>query len=135
MTHQSAFIAVVGRPNVGKSTLVNRIVGEKVAIVSQKPQTTRNRIAGVLSGQDYQMVFIDTPGVHNPKNKLGDFMVKTAFDATRDVEAVLFMVNAARGVDDEDIVILERLVKGGLPVVAVVNKTDKAGKAEESGSG
>lgn len=128
MTHQSAFIAVVGRPNAGKSTLVNRIVGEKVAIVSKKPQTTRNRIVGVLTGRDYQMVFIDTPGVHDPKNRLGEFMVKTAFDATRDVEAVLFLVDAVRGVNEADISILERLIKGGLPVVAAVNKTDKAGK-------
>ncbi len=128
MTHHSAFIAVVGRPNAGKSTLVNRIVGEKVAIVSKKPQTTRNRIVGVLTGRDYQMVFIDTPGVHDPKNRLGEFMVKTAFDATRDVDAVLFLVDAVRGVNDADIGILERLIKGGLPVVAAVNKTDKAGK-------
>lgn len=119
---------MVGRPNAGKSTLVNRIVGEKVAIVSKKPQTTRNRIVGVLTGRDYQMVFIDTPGVHDPKNRLGEFMVKTAFDATRDVEAVLFLVDAVRGVNEADISILERLIKGGLPVVAAVNKTDKAGK-------
>jgi GTP-binding protein Era len=128
VTHQSAFIAVVGRPNVGKSTLVNRIVGEKVAIVSVKPQTTRNRITGVLSGRDYQMVFIDTPGVHDPMTKLGEYMVKTTFDATRDVEAVLFMVDAARGVTDADIDLLGRLIKGGLPVVAAVNKVDKAGR-------
>ena len=128
MTHQSAFIAVVGRPNAGKSTLVNRIVGEKVAIVSKKPQTTRNRITGVLSGRDYQMVFVDTPGVHDPKNRLGEYMVKTAFDAMRDVEAVLFLVDASRGVTEQDVEILGRLLKGGLPVVAAVNKTDKAGK-------
>jgi GTP-binding protein Era len=128
VTHQSAFIVVVGRPNVGKSTLVNRIVGEKVAIVSQKPQTTRNRVVGVLSGRDYQMVFIDTPGVHDPATRLGEYMVKTAFDATRDVEAVLFLVDAAHGVTDADLGLLGRLIKGGLPVVAAVNKTDKAGK-------
>ncbi len=128
MTHQSAFIAVVGRPNAGKSTLVNRIVGEKVAIVSMKPQTTRNRITGVLSGHDFQMVFVDTPGLHDPKNKLGEYMMKTALDATRDVEAVLFMVDANRGVTETDLEILGRLIKGGMPVVAVVNKTDKAGK-------
>ena len=128
MTHQSAFIAVVGRPNVGKSTLVNRFVSAKVAIVSKKPQTTRNRIVGVLTGRDYQMVFLDTPGVHDPKNKLGEYMVKTAFDATRDVEAVLFLVDAVRGAGETDIEILTRLLKGGLPVVVAVNKTDTAGK-------
>lgn len=128
MEHQSAFIAIVGRPNVGKSTIMNRIVGAKVAIVSKKPQTTRNKIVGVLTGQDYQMVFLDTPGVHMPRNRLGEFMVKTAFDSARDVEAVLFMCDAQRGVEQEDLGILERLLKAGMPVVAAVNKTDAAGK-------
>ena len=76
MDFQSAFIAIVGSPNVGKSTLINFIVGAKVAIVSKKPQTTRNKIAGIVTGKDYQMVFLDTPGIHTPKNKLGEFMVK-----------------------------------------------------------
>jgi len=126
--HQSAFIAIVGRPNVGKSTIMNRIVGAKVAIVSKKPQTTRNKIVGVLTGQDYQMVFLDTPGVHTPRNRLGEYMVKTAFDSARDVEAILFMCDAQRGAEQEDMDILEKLLKGGLPVVAAVNKTDAAGK-------
>lgn len=126
--HKSAFIAIVGRPNVGKSTIINQIVGAKVAIVSKKPQTTRSRISGIITGQDYQMVFLDTPGVHAPRNKLGDFMVKTALDATRDVEAILFMCDAQRGVEPEDLDLFSRLLKGGLPVVAAVNKTDAAGK-------
>ena len=128
MEHKSAFIAIVGRPNVGKSTIMNRIVGAKVAIVSKKPQTTRSRISGVVTGKDYQMVFLDTPGVHAPRTKLGEYMVKTALDSARDVEAILFMVDAQRGVDQEDIELLERLLKGGLPIAAVVNKTDAAGK-------
>lgn len=128
MNHKSAFIAIVGRPNVGKSTLMNRIVGAKVAIVSKKPQTTRNKIVGIVTGQDYQIVFLDTPGMHTPHNKLGEYMVKTTFDATRDVEAVLFMCDAKRGVQSEDVELLERLIRGGLPVVAAVNKTDAAGK-------
>ncbi len=128
MEHKSAFIAIVGKPNVGKSTLMNRIVGAKVAIVSKKPQTTRSKIAGIITGRDYQIVFLDTPGVHIPRNRLGEYMVKTAFDATRDVEAVLFMCDAKRGIEQDDLDILERLVKGGLPVVTVVNKTDAAGK-------
>jgi GTP-binding protein Era len=82
---------------VGKSTLVNNMVGEKVAIVSRKPQTTRNRITGILSGEDWQMVFLDTPGIHTPKDKLGEYMVKTAFDTLRDVDGVLFVCDAARG--------------------------------------
>jgi GTP-binding protein Era len=126
--HQSAFIAIVGRPNVGKSTIMNSIVGAKVAIVSKKPQTTRNKIVGVLTGQDYQMVFLDTPGVHTPRNRLGEYMVRTAFDSARDVEAILFMCDAQRGVEQEDLDILDKLLKGGAPVVAAVNKTDAAGK-------
>ena len=113
---------------MGKSTIMNRIVGAKVAIVSKKPQTTRSRISGVVTGKDYQMVFLDTPGVHAPRTKLGEYMVKTALDSARDVEAILFMVDAQRGVDQEDIELLERLLKGGLPIAAVVNKTDAAGK-------
>lgn len=127
MEHKSAFIAIVGRPNVGKSTLMNRMVGAKVAIVSQKPQTTRNRISGVLTGQGYQMVFLDTPGLHQPKNRLGDFMVKAAFDSARDVEAVLFLCDARRGVEQDDLDILQKLLRSGLPVLAVINKIDAAG--------
>ncbi len=128
MEHKSAFIAIVGRPNAGKSTLMNRLVGAKVAIVSQKPQTTRSRISGVVTGKDYQMVFLDTPGVHSPRNRLGEYMVKTAFDSARDVEAILLMLDAQRGIEQEDMALLDKLLKGGLPVVAAVNKTDAAGR-------
>ena len=130
MEHKSAFIAIVGSPNVGKSTLINYIVGSKVAIVSDKPQTTRNRIAGVVSGADFQMVFLGTPGVHSPKNKLGEYMVKTAFDSTRDVEAVLFVCDAKHGLGDRDKEILQRLIKGGLPILGAVNKTDAVRKEQ-----
>ena len=128
MEHKSAFIAIVGRPNVGKSTIMNRIVGAKVAIVSKKPQTTRNKIAGVVTGQDYQMVFLDTPGVHSPRNRLGEYMVKTAYDSARDVEAILFMCDAQRGIEQEDLDILQKLLRSGSTIVAAVNKTDAAGK-------
>lgn len=128
MEHKSAFIAIVGRPNVGKSTIMNRIVGAKVAIVSKKPQTTRNKIAGVVTGQDYQMVFLDTPGVHSPRNRLGEYMVKTAYDSARDVEAILFMCDAQRGIEQEDLDILQKLLRSGSAIVAAVNKTDAAGK-------
>lgn len=124
MEHKSAFIAIVGSPNVGKSTLMNYIVGSKVAIVSGKPQTTRNKIVGVVTGRDFQMVFLDTPGVHSPKNKLGEYMVKTAFDSARDVEAVLFVCDGKYGLGERDKGILRQLIKGGLPIVAAVNKTD-----------
>ena len=126
MEHKSAFIAIVGSPNVGKSTFINFVVGSKVAIVSDKPQTTRNRIAGVVSGQDFQMVFLDTPGVHEPKNKLGEYMVKTAMDSARDVEAVLFVCDAKYGLGDRDKGIVRKLVSGGAPVVGAVNKADIA---------
>lgn len=126
MEHKSAFIAIVGSPNVGKSTFINFVVGSKVAIVSDKPQTTRNRIAGVVSGQDFQMVFLDTPGVHEPKNKLGEYMVKTAMDSARDVEAVLFVCDAKYGLGDRDKGIVKKLVSGGAPVVGAVNKADIA---------
>lgn len=126
MEHKSAFIAIVGSPNVGKSTFINFVVGSKVAIVSDKPQTTRNRIAGVVSGKDFQMVFLDTPGVHEPKNKLGEYMVKTAMDSARDVEAVLFVCDAKYGLGDRDKGIVKKLVSGGAPVVGAVNKADIA---------
>ena len=128
MEHKSAFIAIVGSPNVGKSTLMNYLVGAKVAIVSKKPQTTRNKIVGIVTGRDYQMVFLDTPGVHDPKNKLGEFMVKTAFDTTRDVEAVLFVCDAKHGLGKRDRAILQQLQKGGLPIIVAVNKTDAVDK-------
>lgn len=131
MDTRSAFIAVVGSPNVGKSTLVNRMVGEKVAIVSKKPQTTRNRIAGVLTEGDSQMVFLDTPGIHAPKDKLGEYMVKTAFDALRGVDAVLFVCDADFGLGERDMAILKELGRCEAPVIAAVNKTDIAG-AEKS---
>lgn len=127
MDTKSAFIAIVGSPNVGKSTLVNRIVGEKVAIVSKKAQTTRNRITGILTEGDSQMVFLDTPGIHTPKDKLGEYMVKTAFDSLRDVDAVLFMCDADYGLGERDMRVLQELKKCKAPVIAAVNKTDIAG--------
>ena len=129
MEHKSAFIAIVGSPNVGKSTLINHIVGAKVAIVSVKPQTTRNKIVGVVTGDKFQMVFLDTPGVHEPKNKLGEYMVKTAMESTRGVEAVLFLCDAKYGIGERDKGLLEKLVKGGLPIVGAVNKIDLVDKA------
>lgn len=129
MEHKSAFIAIVGSPNVGKSTLINHIVGAKVAIVSVKPQTTRNKIVGVVTGKGFQMVFLDTPGVHEPKNKLGEYMVKTAMESTRGVEAVLFLCDAKYGIGDRDKALLIRLVKGGLPIVGAVNKIDLVERA------
>ncbi|PAD21841.1 GTPase Era [Terribacillus saccharophilus] len=121
----SGFISIIGRPNVGKSTLLNRFVGQKISIMSDKPQTTRNRIQGVLTQDDAQFIFIDTPGIHKPKHKLGDFMVKTAENTMNEVDAVMFMVNAEEGYGRGDQFILERLQRVEGPVFLVLNKIDK----------
>lgn len=123
--HKSGFVAIVGRPNVGKSTLLNRIVGQKIAIMSDKAQTTRNKIQGVYTTEEAQLIFIDTPGIHKPKHRLGDFMVETAYSALREVDAVLFMIAAddKRGRGDD--FIIERLKNVASPVYLIINKIDK----------
>lgn len=95
--HKSGFVCLIGRPNVGKSTLLNRVIGQKVAIMSDKPQTTRNKIQGVYTDNDAQIIFIDTPGIHKPKHKLGDFMMKVAKDTLREVDIILYLVEANEG--------------------------------------
>lgn len=124
MEFKSGFIALTGSPNVGKSTLLNALVGTKIAIVSKKPQTTRSRITGVLTREEYQMVFMDTPGLQTPKNKLGEFMLKTAEQTARDVDAVLFVADAKVGVREKDEEILKRLGTGETPLVIALNKID-----------
>lgn len=121
---KSGFIAIIGRPNVGKSTFMNQMIGQKIAIMSNKAQTTRNRIQGVLTTDDAQMVFIDTPGIHKPKHRLGDFMVKVAEDTLNEVDAVLFMINAQEGYGKGDQYILDRLQQVRRPVFLVINKID-----------
>ncbi|NBJ68553.1 MULTISPECIES: GTPase Era [Clostridia] len=121
---KSGFIAIIGRPNVGKSTFMNRVIGQKIAIMSDKPQTTRNKIQGVLTLPDAQMVFIDTPGIHKPKHQLGDFMVKTAINTLNEVDAILFMINAGEGYGKGDQFIIDRLQKVNKPVYLIVNKID-----------
>lgn len=123
--HKSGFVAIVGRPNVGKSTLLNRIVGQKIAIMSDKAQTTRNKIQGVYTTKDMQMIFIDTPGIHKPKHRLGDYMVNEAYGALQEVEAVLFMISADEKRGKGDNLIIERLQKLSIPVFLVINKIDK----------
>ena len=123
--HKSGFVAIVGRPNVGKSTLLNRIVGQKIAIMSDKAQTTRNKIQGVYTTDDAQLIFIDTPGIHKPKHRLGDFMVETAYSALREVDAVLFMIAADEKRGKGDDFIIERLKTVDSPVYLVINKIDK----------
>ncbi len=123
--HRSGFVAVVGRPNVGKSALVNRLVGQKVAITAAVPQTTRSRVSGILTRPDVQIVFIDTPGLHQPQHRLGEWMVDQALRALGDADVVLFVLDAARGVTAEDEQVAARLPASRPPVVAVLNKADR----------
>ncbi|CAM3946980.1 GTPase Era [Catellicoccus marimammalium] len=123
--HKSGFVALIGRPNVGKSTLLNRIVGQKVAIMSDKAQTTRNKIQGVYTTEDAQIIFIDTPGIHKPKSRLGDFMVESAYSALHEVDAICFLVSADQKMGRGDEFIIERLRKVDTPVYLVINKIDK----------
>lgn len=127
-TFKSGFISIVGRPNVGKSTLLNQIIGQKIAIISDKPQTTRNNILGVLTRDDMQIVFVDTPGIHRPFTKLGETMMKSADSAMRDADAVLFLVEPEREPGKTELKILEDLKQTGIPVILVVNKVDKVKK-------
>ncbi len=120
---RSAFILISGRPNVGKSTLMNALVGEKVAIVSKKPQTTRGRIAGVLTSGDDQYVFLDTPGLHKPHNLLGEYMMKTIGSASQDADAVIFVVDASKNLNTAETEALDAYSKSG-NVILVINKTD-----------
>lgn len=122
--YKSGFIAIIGRPNVGKSTFLNHVVGQKIAIMSDKPQTTRNKIQGVVTTDEYQMVFIDTPGIHKPKHRLGDFMVKIAEDTLNEVDAIMFMIDAEKGYGRGDQFIIDRLVSVKTPVFLIINKID-----------
>ncbi|MBS4461931.1 GTPase Era [Aerococcaceae bacterium zg-B36] len=121
---KSGFVAIIGRPNVGKSTLLNRLIGQKIAIMSDKAQTTRNRIQGVYTDDEAQIIFIDTPGIHKPKHALGDFMVNTAYSALKGVDAVLFVVNASQKIGPGDRLIMERLKNLEVPVFLLINKID-----------
>ena len=125
---KSGFAAIIGQPNVGKSTLLNRFAGGKIAITSNKPQTTRNIIRAIVTEPDYQLVFVDTPGIHAPKTRLGTYMVKSAETAVLDVDAVLFMVKPDTKISDTEISIIERLKKLKSPVFLVINKIDTVDK-------
>ncbi len=127
---KTAFIAIVGRPNVGKSTLLNALLGEKLAIVSKKPQTTRNRITGILTEGENQFVFLDTPGMHKPKTKLGDRMVETITNTVKEVDAAILVVEAGASVGEVERGFIERFRKGGLPALLVINKTDRASREQ-----
>jgi GTP-binding protein Era len=122
--HKSGFISIIGRPNVGKSTFLNRVIGQKIAIMSDKPQTTRNKVQGVLTTNDAQLVFIDTPGIHKPKHRLGDFMMKVAQNTLKEVDIILFMVNAEEGFGRGEEFILDKFQSIKTPVFLVINKID-----------
>ncbi|MBC1573129.1 GTPase Era [Listeria booriae] len=121
---KSGFVAIVGRPNVGKSTLLNQIIGQKIAIMSDKAQTTRNKIQGVYTTDKAQVVFIDTPGIHKPKHKLGDFMVKIALNTFREVDMIFFVIDAEAGFGRGDEFIIEKLKNVETPVFLLINKID-----------
>ena len=124
--YRSGFVAIVGCPNVGKSTLINRLVGQKISIVSDRAQTTRNRIMGVLHGDGWEIVFLDTPGVTEARNRLGSFMQKAAADALSEDNAALFVVDPLVGVKERDLGLLGRLARAKAPVFALINKSDAA---------
>lgn len=128
--HRAGFVALVGRPNVGKSTLMNAMIGEKVAIMSDRPQTTRNKIMGILTTDKAQILFLDTPGIHKPLHKLGEYMNKTAAGTLDQVEVVLFVVDASEKKGAGDQFILERLKILKTPVILVINKIDKLNDRE-----
>jgi len=129
MAFKSGFVNLVGRPNVGKSTLLNLLTGEKIAITSSKPQTTRHAIQTVVTRESFQVVFVDTPGMHRPKNKLGEFMMKSALKTLMDVDVILYLVEATdKAIGPGDVSIMEELAKAGTPVILVINKVDLVSK-------
>lgn len=125
MTYKSGFVTIIGRPNVGKSTLMNRLVGEKIAIISDKPQTTRNRIQTVYTDENMQAIFLDTPGIHKPKNKLGDYMVSVSTETLGEVDLILWLVDESVEIGPGDKYILEQIQDIKTPKILVVNKVDK----------
>ena len=127
---KTGFIAIVGRPNVGKSTLLNSILGEKVAIVSNKPQTTRNRITGIFTRGEEQFVFLDTPGMHSPKNTLGQYMVKEADSSMREADAVVLVVDTGKEISSVEENVIAYLKKSGIPSVLALNKIDQYRREE-----
>ena len=125
---KSGFVSLVGRPNVGKSTLLNNIIGKKIAITSNKPQTTRNIIQGIYNDADSQIVFVDTPGIHKPKHKLGNYLNRQAYYSIDDVDIIVFLVDGSEKLGKGDLYIIDRFKKSDKPVILVINKIDKIKK-------
>lgn len=127
----SGFVAVIGRPNVGKSTLINHAVGQKIAIISDKPQTTRGKILAIRTDENAQIIFVDTPGIHRPKNKLGELMVKTAENSASQADAILFVVEAGDTIRGNELKIMDYIRESGVPCVLAINKIDKFADKEK----
>lgn len=125
---KSGFVTIIGSPNVGKSTLLNHIVGQKIAIISNKPQTTRNTILAIYSDENRQIVFTDTPGIHKARTKLGEYMVRAAKESVDEMDAILFVIDATRPITDNDREIAESIEKTGIPAILVLNKIDLMNK-------
>ncbi|MGI6509254.1 MAG: GTPase Era [Erysipelotrichaceae bacterium] len=125
MSFKSGFVALIGKPNVGKSTLLNTILAKKIAIATPKPQTTRDNIRGILTTDDSQIVFIDTPGIHKPKSKLNQVMVQSAYSAARDADIILFLIDATKGYGKSDQIIAENIQQIDKPKLLIINKIDK----------
>lgn len=128
---KSAFVAIVGRPNVGKSSILNRLLGQKIAIVSSKPQTTRNRITGVLTEGEYQLVFFDTPGMHKPKNSLGKYMVRSVNESVGGVDCCLLVVEAGKEPGQTEISLIEKFKTLDMPAILAINKIDTLKEKDE----
>jgi GTP-binding protein Era len=126
----SGFVSLIGRPNVGKSTLMNCLIGEKIAIMSGKPQTTRNQIQSILTTEDSQIIFIDTPGIHKPKSKLGSYMVKSAESTFSNVDVILYLIEPYEKIKDSDMAILDKLRGTKTPVFLLINKIDTVDKSQ-----
>ncbi len=129
-TFKSGFAAIIGMPNVGKSTLLNKIAGQKIAIISEKPQTTRNKILAIYTTDEMQIVFTDTPGIHKPHNKLDEFMVNVANESMNDTDVLLFVVDASQKIHDTEREIVKSIAKTGMPCILVMNKTDNMKKED-----
>ncbi|WP_250277295.1 GTPase Era [[Clostridium] colinum] len=127
---RSGFISLIGRPNVGKSTLMNSLIGEKIAIISSKPQTTRNKIQSILTEDDFQAIFIDTPGIHKPKSKLGNYMVKSAETTLNEVDIILYLIEPFEKIKESDLSIIKRLENVSTPVFLIINKIDTVSKEQ-----
>ena len=122
---KSGYVSIIGRPNVGKSTLLNSIVGTKIAITSNTSGTTRNMIEGIYHEKDLQIIFVDTPGIHKPQNKLGQILNQQAYYSLNDVDVILFLIDITSSLGKEDKLILEKLKENNIPVILVLNKIDE----------